>query len=318
MTTSPNLTRSHKTVLYITVSIALLFGGAALTFWGSAISSEGIQTSPLLIAIGTSVWAGAIASVALGILRKLDDSDASTSDSKLDELSTKISRSNATILAEVKKESFDLSRLVRVDITPELRCVSDLDIGGEFQRCFARQRQISQPTQPIPIDVVGLKLNRFLDDQYDWLRRTGSRAEIRLLLQNPDKTSFNAICNNENRARMPTINDIAKTLNQFSFGTVEDQSLIAKNDAIVCKIRFYDEYQPVTLFRIGDSCCARPRITTPGGAATRFYEYYDRTDSALHWGVYNRHFEHCWNSSQFVVPKATMPHVNAAVRALST
>ena len=61
----------------------------------------------------------------------------------------------------------------------------------------------------------------------------------------------------------------------------------------------YDQYQPVTLFRITDTVYVRPRVSTPGGASSRFYEVYEAADSRTHFGVHAGHFEECWNDARF-------------------
>ena len=151
---------------------------------------------------------------------------------------------------------------------------------------------------------MGLKLYRFLLDQLDWMLQQGRNTDIRLLLQNPDTDVFKEICDLENRSSQATARDIANTLSRLQGAAPEGRSLTWRSDSVHVELRFSDAYQPVTLFRVEDIACVRPRVSTPLGAATRFYETYDRRDSDVHFAVYLSHFEKCWDEASYRVPAA--------------
>lgn len=182
-----------------------------------------------------------------------------------------------------------------------MRCVSDAEIGTEFRRAF-HESVDSRPHggPPIKIDVIGLKLLRFLEDQLDWIDQRNIRVEVRLILQLPIGEVFDAICLLEGRERSKVRADIEKTISRFgSKPTVIDQTLTTTISQMQISLRFTDRYQPITLFRTGDTCCVRPRVSTPQGAATRFYEKYLDGFPSLYFRVYQGHFESTWNASSY-------------------
>jgi len=113
---------------------------------------------------------------------------------------------------------------------------------------------------------------------------------------------FEDICNAEARNVDAMRKDVAGTLARLADGVVEGPSLVWTSGDARIELRFYSSYQPVTLFRVNGVVYVRPRIVTPHGAASRFYEIYEASDSQHHYSVQLAHFDSCWRDSSYFVP----------------
>ena len=152
------------------------------------------------------------------------------------------------------------------------------------------------------MDLLGLKLYRFLEDQLSWLVANNHETRVRMLLQYPYSKVFEEICELEARNVRATREDITRTLDALDGATVAGHSLVWQSGRVNLQLRFFDKYQPVTMFRIQDAIYVRPRISTPQGAASRFYEIYESQDSMRHFNVQMRHFEQCWRNADYSPP----------------
>lgn len=316
--------RNLRTVAYFLIVTITIVVGLAITLSAGTVDKTPISSAQVLISVGTGVLAAGLASLALGVMRWIDDKDADEGSgsiqnlartlderfseanaaeaTRVQELHARLDTTGQQVTRELERTRVILSKYTIVDSSPSLRCVSDAGIGVEFRRAFYASRDSLAPDQTIRVDVLGLKLHRFLNDQLDWLRGHGRRIDIRLLLQDPKGAVFTAICHLEGRDIQVASEDAQQTLMLLDGGRLEDDSWRHEIDDVHIDLRFTGTYQPVTLFRVGGSCCVRPRVSTPLGAATRFYEKYDQQSGHTYYSVYAAHFTQAWKTSQFVDP----------------
>jgi hypothetical protein len=316
--------RNLRTVAYFLIVVITIIAGLAITLSARTVDSNPISSAQVLISVGTGVLAAGLASLALGVMRWIDDKDSDegsgsiqnlartlderfsqasvAEETRIQELHARLDVSGQQVARELERTRVVLSKYTIVDSSPNLRCVSDAGIGAEFRRAFYASRDSLASNQTIHVDVLGLKLHRFLDDQLDWLRGHGRRIDIRLLLQDPKGAVFTSICHLEGRDIQVAIEDAQRTLGLLDGGRLEDHSWRHEIDNVHIDLRFTGKYQPVTLFRVGGTCCVRPRVSTPLGAATRFYEKYDQQSGPTYYSVYAAHFTQAWNTSEFVDP----------------
>ena len=179
-------------------------------------------------------------------------------------LTSGAAESQAAIIESVRELQADLARKVVLDTSSRFRCVDDARIGEAFQTAFTLA-SIRNGSGAIRVDVAGLKLLRFLDDQLAFLQASGQRVNVRLLLQSPDEDIFADICKMEDRDVRSTARDIRSTLGLLTGASAIGKSLVWRRNALTIELRFYSDYQPITLFRVADECCVRPRVSTPGG-----------------------------------------------------
>lgn len=271
-----------KTMVYILISVVTILSGALVTAYAGS--------STVRISVGTSLLAAGIASLIAAVVRALDDRDTT--------------RNGNDILAQIAQVRGAIRERTVGESNPGERCVTDRTIGDEFRTIFQREVDLGARDEPVKVDATGLKLFRFLDDQVPWLKSQKREIHVRLLLQNPDEEVFSDICRLENRSLAATVRDIESTLNMLKGGEVSDNSYLVTIDSVTFELRYYSDYQPVTLFCVGRSSCVRPRVSTPKGQASRFYETYYSSSGREQSDVYLSHFEKCWNESKYRTPKA--------------
>jgi hypothetical protein len=293
MVTPPPDERSLRTIIYFLVALVLALIGLLL------IVLHPKDQASTFVGIGTSVLAGAIASIGFGLLRYIDDASQRGFSRQLNLTRAELGQELCGLRESVDNFAIDTAKSIRVTASAKLRCVSDLEIGTRFRAEYVR---FSMGDRTVHVDVLGLKLYRFLVDQLSWMLEREHKSTIRLLLQNPYSQVFDEICEIEARNIKATRADIARTIDMLNGGRVEGNAWVWTKGDISVQLRFFDNYQPVTLFRVDDSIYVRPRISTPQGAASRFYEIYERTDSPEHFSVQLSHFDQCWREAQYSGP----------------
>lgn len=283
---------SLTTIVYFLIAIIISLIGLVLI----AAPLGAKRPSPTAQSIGASLLAGGVASVGFGLLRYIDDAAEN-------ELRSEVEHSRSDLVSHfdtLRDGLIDFARRsansVRITSQAKLRCVSDLEIGGKFRDEYTR---FSLAAEPISVDVLGLKLYRFLEDQLSWLVANNHETRVRMLLQYPYGKVFEEICELEARNVRATREDITRTLDALDDATVIGHSLNWQSGRVNLQLRFFDRYQPVTMFRIQGTIYVRPRISTPQGAASRFYEIYESQDSPDHFNVQMRHFEQCWRHATY-------------------
>ena len=175
----------RNTALYFTVSSAVAALGFAATLWATLMDGKPFDASAVLFALGTSICAGGLASLALGVLRWMDDRDSTSLGGAVRALTSGAAESQAAIIESVRELQADLARKVVLDTSSRFRCVDDARIGEAFQTAFTLA-SIRNGSGAIRVDVVGLKLLRFLDDQLAFLQASGPVSYTHLTLPTSD------------------------------------------------------------------------------------------------------------------------------------
>lgn len=288
----PTEEHSLSTIIYFLVALIVALVGLVLVL---SHPGKGSQSSTMA-AIGDSLLAGGVASIGFGLLRYIDDSAERRLREQVSGIQAELNKSFDVFQSKIEEFVISSARSVRLTSEANARCVSDTEIGQRFRIEYAR---FALGDTLVHVDVLGLKLYRFLDDQLEWLLSRRHNTYIRLLLQNPDSPVFEEICNLEARNLQATKADITRTIDSLGGATVEGGSLTWQNEQVRLELRFFERYQPVTLFRVQDVIYVRPRVSTPLGASSRFYEVYESRDSMPHYTVQLRHFEKCWRESRY-------------------
>lgn len=291
--------RSRSTLIYFLLAAVISLVGVVLAGWGALTDDNGQPRSATVVSIGTSLLAGGLASIGFGVLRHFDDRDEVARHIQLEAHRDTIIARVDELREEVGRIGTEVTRSVRLTSSAALRCVSDLEIGDRFRMEFARAGHLGGV---ISVDVLGLKLFRFLSDQLFWISESGHPTHIRLLMQHPDGEIFEQICEAEARSVDATRRDMARTLNSLRPSATRDKSLLWDREALQVEVRLFNRYQPVTMFGVDSTIYVRPRVSTPQGASSRFYEVYDESDSRAHFGVHHSHFETCWEESSYSMP----------------
>jgi hypothetical protein len=306
--------RRRSTIIYYILSALLIACGIALSIFGGRDvpvlkGADGslqltAQTSPFWFAVGTALLASGLVSVFYAVLRMLDDSDSMRTDKKLRELSTQLDQ----IDSAMRK-----ARMIVADA--DSRCILDTNISEEFRRIV----ETTPSDVPLSIDVVGLTLFRFLEDQHDFLRQKahGRHVALRLLVQHPEGKLFNSICAFEQKEKAAIQAEICRVLKHLEGGRIRDDSLVHIAGQFEIKARFGKVFQPVTLFRVNDVILARPRVRAHI-RGTRFFERYTASDGAKYFDLYKDHFNFAWDESVFAIPpsiKSTVSRLFSASEA---
>ena len=301
--------RARSTTIYIVLSVCVLLIGIVFTIGGGAEipgppdatgkPTATVQRSATWFAVGTSLLAAGLASLGFAIVRRFDDIDSVELQDKFDRIEKEVRESKST--------------LRRARLVPEAseRCLFDPQISGRFKEavddCLA--------DAPVVVDVVGLKLNRFLNDQFEYLQAQARRQKVvvRMLLQDPDGENFRAICKLETRDEQGTREDILNTLTRLTGARCSGKELVYEKDALRIVVRFCSQFQPIASFRVGDTILVRPRIRS-SGAGQRFYEVYRRSEGESYFGLYRDHFESCWIGGEFRIPTSLADRLQSVIR----
>jgi hypothetical protein len=285
---------SQTTIIYFLVALVLVLVGVVGVIVPGA--------SKVLVAIGSSLIAGGLASIGFGVMRYLDDNSGRASTAALTALEQKVEAVAVELQSRWKRFSDEYAEiahsvisLAAVSRAAQLRCTSDHDIHLKFRHEFA----LAPSSAPVEVDIVGLKLDRFISDQFDYIIQSGKETHLRMLLQRPKGEVFESICDLEARVPQEVIRAVSRAIERLQGGTVKEHSLVWSSGSLQVQLRLYEFYQPITFFRVHNSVYVRPRVATPRGAAQRFYESYSAADSQDQFAVYKDHFQHCWDRSSY-------------------
>jgi hypothetical protein len=277
-TASTTVTK-QKTTIYILVSLLLAFGGIILLAFVS---------STTIIAIATSIIAGAISSVGLAIIRYFDDVTIS-------ETSATIARSIAVLDENVNRLDTGLDTI---------RAVAALTGGPDQRRVFERHPKIavqhelqSAHRRDVELDAIGMSLQPLFDDIVrELLNRENVR--VRLLVQDPLAESFARICSEQGRDRNKTAESIFYTIRMV----LEHQSTAREGSEAIIEVRCIGASASVTLTRVNKVVFVRPRILNEANfAGAVFYERYDERVEPRCYDAYWHYFQNAWVDSR--VPK---------------
>lgn len=297
--------RSRTTALYIVLSALVLVVGIGLTVWGgqdvpltwdaAGKVTSTVQRSLSAFSVGTSLLAAGLASLGFAVVRVFDDRDAARLTTDMSALANRVEGVNNTL-----REARKLIRRTQIVIpSARDRCLFDPQISGRFREAIGD----CDPNGALHVDVVGLKLHRFLTDQLQHLTNHAMSRQVivRMLLQDPDSADFGSICQMEARDEKGTRGDILAALRLLKGGTHVGDDLVYSKGHLTISVRFYPWFQPIAFFRVGGTILVRPRIRS-AGAGDRFYEAYSQDEGEEHFGLYRDHFNNCWTKARFVVP----------------
>lgn len=289
--------RQRTTAIYILISFLVFFIGTAMAIWGggSVTSPDDIknlatpiQNSPTAFSVGTSLLAAGLVSLGFALIRKYDDHDSAKLHESIDSHEERLRSFNQT-----------LQRVRSVIPDAAQRCFFDSELSDSFVSAI----NTCAPRKEISVDVVGLKLHRFLRDQFELLKKESKNRPInvRMLLQDPEHNAFEALCQLESRDLEGTKNDIVSSLLYLEGATYNAEKLIYTDENLKIEVKFYEKFQPIAFFRVNKTVMVRPRIRSTG-IGTRFYETYTEDEGHSYFGLFHDHFDTCWKSSSFEIP----------------
>lgn len=281
-----------STIIYFLLSIIISLLGLVLLLVHVGSKNQ----STVLASVGASLLAGGIASLGFGVLRYIDDRTGQNLQVEIAGKVSELEERFEALRSSMGMFAAETVSSVRLTSRAKDRCISDVEISSRLRDEYHR---FSLRDEQVEVDVLGLKLFRFLEDQLNWLVSRHHETVARMLLQNPYGDVFDQICELEARSPRATKQDIARTLEKLSGAAITDGSLTWNRGALTIKLRFYDKYQPVALFRVQDAIYVRPRVSTPLGASSRFYDVYEKQDSEKHYDVQWQHFERCWSEGHY-------------------
>lgn len=297
--------RDRTTVLYVALSAVVLLFGIGLTVWGGIDTpierdsggkvTKTEQKSPTAFSVGTSLLAAGLASLGFAVVRVFDDRDTTKLNEDVADVKQRIDGVSAAL-----REARSLVRRTQIVIpSARERCLFDPQISARFRVAISD----CSPNSALQVDVVGLKLLRFLTDQLQYLTEQAATrpVNVRMLLQNPDSPDFVSICSLETRDEKGTRANILSTLQLLRGARLVDEDLEYKSGQLSIKVRFYLSFQPIAFFRVNDTVLVRPRIRS-AGAGDRFYEAYTLDEGEEYFGLYRDHFKSCWQKAKFEVP----------------
>ena len=289
--------RSRSTTIYIIISILLGALGVVATVWGGASvpdeilgSTPLVQRSAFMFSLGTSLLAAGVVSLGFAITRLYDDKDST----KIQDGLTRYENLLLTF-----KESLD--DVETVSRGAAKRCVFESAISPVFRKAL----EAGCRRDAACVDVVGLKLSRFLTEQLDYLKQysTTQPVEVRMLLQEPGTSEFKLLCRLESKNEVEVTKDIAKSLRMLTNMDGSGPVLHFRFGGLAISVKFYSGFQPVAFFRVNDTVSVRPRIRSYG-AGTLFYETYKQSEGREYYGLFTNHFDNCWDESKAKVPKS--------------
>lgn len=108
--TSEARSNGHSTILYFAVVVIIVLVGVSITLWGSVVGRDSVDWSVVLVSCGTGVLATGLASLALGLIRWVDNKDAES----VEAASTKIVEQLDVKTASVIEQIVGTPQLIKV------------------------------------------------------------------------------------------------------------------------------------------------------------------------------------------------------------
>lgn len=289
--------RAKTTVIYIVISCLLGVIGVAIAFWADqpvvaalSIPANTAQRSPLLFSVGTSLLAAGLVSLGFAITRIYDDKDSSRIQDGLINYEQSLIEFRGV-----------LDAVETVSRGPAKRCLFETEISAKFRK----ETEAAYAGQATRVDVVGLKLSRFLSDQLEYLKARAAikPVMVRMLLQQPDTDEFKLLCELESKNGEAVKKDVVSTMLALHRLDLKAKNLVYQFGGLSIQVRFYRQFQPIAFFRVNETVSVRPRIRSRGAGAS-FYETYKKLEGEQYYGLFMNHFENCWENSIGVLPKS--------------
>lgn len=261
--------RLDRIALYLVSSIVLCLGGVLIVVLSSPTG--------LGAAIGTSLIAGGVASIAFAVIRYVDDL---SSDSSAMSLRESVGRLEESVL----QQQAALDSLRRATAS----------MGGKSLRVYDRHPQdevreeLSLITGLVAMDVLGFTLRPFCQD---WLNFLTTRGEVhlRLITHDPRSDTFDEVCMQESRN---------PTLMKEDALWVADRVLAAvgKHENLKLEVRWASGYPTITMTHLNDVLFVRPRFLREATQPRLFHERYASEDG-LPFTAYLDQFETVWDAA---------------------
>lgn len=243
---------NHNAWFWIIVVTLLLIGGAII-FAGTYCGESKLEN--IFLSIGTSIVASAIATIYFKIYDNYKDKDI---DEKFEELQS--------IFKNTLPEE-------RVYFGRHLRNVFTSDMLEKYRYRDA-----------IKIDVLGLELYHFYNDQFNNLQRY-KNMKMRLIVQNPCSKCFSLMIRNEARNYITVVNNIIKLTEDIK---KYNDNITDEDEKI--EVFWLDYPSSVTITRVEDIMYVRPRFLKEGeGEEDIFFEKY--TSEVRNFRAYTNYFD---------------------------
>lgn len=272
-----------KTMIYALVSVVVILAGVVIVLR---------YRNEAGAAIGASIVAGGLSSLAFCIIRYFDDKDEEERFAKL--------FGNIESLAQAI-QSLRLHEVARRRI--------------RFRRpreALAKAIEAVDRGRTIEIDAIGISLKPFYDDWMQHLRARGG-VRVRLLVMDPRTAIFERFCADQGVDKENFTKDIIFTTSEAlnlerlligmraGQGGTADQSPLGRTGTSLgfeIKLRWDPGFQSVTLTRVNEILLARSRLVNEAKSPDVFFEVY-RNNSSEHpyFEMYRKYFEEVWKRS---------------------
>lgn len=256
----------RSTLIYFLLSLVVALCGALTT----ALTGE---AHPVGLAVATSVLAAGLASMAFSIVTYLQARDQEGTIARLDDLAAQLQRG--------------LSSLRQAEVLADV---------ANSRRIFDRhpdqevQDAIDHASGDVRVDVMGLTLKPFCSQQVPLLKERPGTT-VRVLIQDPTSHIFEAICRQESRDFLSSLEDavsVTKSMTSHATDTSEDARI---------EIRWFLRYPSLTMTRVNELWFVRARFLREADKPRTFFECYT-ADEGTAYDTYQAYFEAAWTESR--------------------
>lgn len=221
--------------VFNTISVALLIIGILLIVIG-CIAAEPIKS--ICMSIGSSLAASAVATIIYRVTDKMREKEM---DEKLESI---------------------------MDLLTENSPDGRACFGRHLTNAFPSMLEKYSEKDVIKVDIIGLELYRFYEDQFENLKKYPN-LQMRMIIQDPCSKNFNSIIYHEGRNAYTVFKNIVKLTEAIKTynETVEEERQI--------KLYWMGYPSSVTITRVGNEMYVRPRFLKEGeGGDNMFFEKY--------------------------------------------
>lgn len=257
---------SRSTWLYAALSVILMVAGIAIVLASKQVTTDAqlhLKTSyeQVWFAVGTSIFAGGIASFAFTGIRELDQRDADGAHQRLEELSHKSKDLNEGLTK--------LRRAMLLTSDPDARRIFKPHPVQEVQK------ELDDADDDVRVQVMGLALRSFYEDQVGQVLLRRKQAQVRLLTQNPLEQTFTQLCHQEGRDLEVMTEDVIWVSRRVQAWTQEPHPAPAPQ----IEVRWLSDFPSITMTMVDGWMAVRPRFVNEGsGGHYGFFEQYTSDD----------------------------------------
>jgi hypothetical protein len=275
---------SRSTWLYVALSVVLLASGIAIVLASKQVTTDAqhhLKTSyeQVWFAVGTSIFAGGIASIAFTGIRELDQRDADGAHQRLEELSLKSKDLNEGLT--------ELRRVMLLTNDPDSRRIFKPHPVQEVQD------ELDAADDDVCVQVMGLALRSFYEDQVGPVLKGRPQATIYLLTQNPLAPTFAQLCYQEGRDRAVMTADVIWVSERVKAWNQSRQA----GPRPTMEVRWLSDFPSITMTMVDGWMAVRPRFVNEGsGGHYGFFEQYTADDKEA-FAALSRLFGVLWKRS---------------------